>query len=297
MIRLGIVDFDTSHVVSFTKRLNHLDIGEDQRVDGAQVVAGWPGTSRHSPDHLPKYTQQLRDFGITIVDDRQQLIDLCDAILIEANDGTVHLERAMPFLQAGMPCFIDKPFACSMADACAMMELADKHGTPIFSSSAQRFNPQVVAAAASDEVGRIIGAATCSPAKEHSVNPGLFNYGIHGVEMLYALMGPGCKKISCAYTESTEVTTGIWEDGRVGTIRGVREGAQGYHFTVWGENSVRAEAMDSTYSQRELLRKIVKFFETGKSPVAPMETLEVIAFIEVSLRSRHQNGAWLELPR
>ena len=41
MIRLGIVDFDTSHVVQFTKRLNHIDIAEEQWVEGAKIVMGY----------------------------------------------------------------------------------------------------------------------------------------------------------------------------------------------------------------------------------------------------------------
>ena len=49
MIRLGIVDFDTSHAVEFTKRLNHVDIAEDQWVEGAKVVAGVPGRRRSRP--------------------------------------------------------------------------------------------------------------------------------------------------------------------------------------------------------------------------------------------------------
>jgi virulence factor len=56
MIRLGIVDFDTSHAVEFTKRLNHVDIAEDQWVEGAKVVAGVPGTSKIAPGVIPKNT-------------------------------------------------------------------------------------------------------------------------------------------------------------------------------------------------------------------------------------------------
>jgi len=45
-MRIGIVGVDTSHVVQFTMRLNHIDIEEEQWVEGAQVVAGFPGTSK-----------------------------------------------------------------------------------------------------------------------------------------------------------------------------------------------------------------------------------------------------------
>ena len=45
MIRLGMLDFDTSHVVAFAQRLNHQGIPQTQWVDGARVVIGCPGTS------------------------------------------------------------------------------------------------------------------------------------------------------------------------------------------------------------------------------------------------------------
>ena len=67
MIRVGLVDFDTSHVVQFTKRLNHIDIEEDQWVDGAKVVAGCPMESRHSPERVPEYTEQMVAMGVEIV--------------------------------------------------------------------------------------------------------------------------------------------------------------------------------------------------------------------------------------
>ncbi len=60
MIRLGIVDFDTSHAVEFTRRLNHVGIAEDQWVEGARVVAGVPGVSEVAPEVIPKNLETLK---------------------------------------------------------------------------------------------------------------------------------------------------------------------------------------------------------------------------------------------
>ena len=56
MIKLGVVDFDTSHVTEFTKRLNHKGVAEDQWVNGAQVVIGCPGKSEIMPERIPEVT-------------------------------------------------------------------------------------------------------------------------------------------------------------------------------------------------------------------------------------------------
>ena len=77
-------------------------------------------------------------------DNRQIIRDLMTSAgyeLIEAVDGTVHYERAKPFLEAGLPCFIDKPFTCSVADAKKIIALAEQKKVPIFSSSSLRYAP------------------------------------------------------------------------------------------------------------------------------------------------------------
>src|SRR6185436_8767367 len=95
--RFGIVDCDTSHVVAFTQRLQHIDTGEDHWVDGAQIVAAVPMPSLVSPERVPRFVEQLRGYGIQILERPDQLLGQVDAILIEANDGSVHLDRALPF--------------------------------------------------------------------------------------------------------------------------------------------------------------------------------------------------------
>ena len=69
---------------------------------------------------IPKNLETLKGYGIEILDDPADLFGKVDAVLIEAVDGSVHLDRAMPFLERGMPTYVNKPFACSLADAKAM---------------------------------------------------------------------------------------------------------------------------------------------------------------------------------
>src|SRR5882757_7365968 len=92
MMRIGLVDCDTSHVVEFTRRLNHVGIAQDQWIDGAQVVAAVPGTSFISPERIPGHVHQLQDYGITIVDHPSDLLGHIDAVMIESVDGGLHLE-------------------------------------------------------------------------------------------------------------------------------------------------------------------------------------------------------------
>lgn len=291
MLKLGILDFDTSHAVEFTKRLSHQDIDKEQWVDGAAVVIGCPGTSKVSPERIAGFTAAMKKLGVKLVDDPAEMIGKVDGMLIESVDGSVHWDRAKPFLDAGIPCFVDKPFACSLADAKKIAELAEKKKLPLFSSSALRYAPDVVAYTKAVKPGKLLGAMTYGPASEYDRNPGLFHYGIHAVEMLYTLMGPGCKRVTNTKEKGTDVVTGTWADGRIGTVRGIRAGKADFGFVAFAEKAVTAVTVGTKDIYRELLKKVVELFATGKSPLDIRETLEIVAFIEAANKSGANHGA------
>jgi predicted dehydrogenase len=290
MIRLGLLDFDTSHAVEFTRRLNHVDIAPDQWVEGAKVVVGCPGESKLSPERIPGYTEQLKKYGVPLVEKPADMLGKVDAMLIEAVDGSVHLERARPFLENGVPCFIDKPFACTTADAVKLVELAGRKRLPIFSSSALRYAPELVGYAADPTKGKLVGCTVWGPASRHERNPGLYHYGIHAVEMLYALMGPGCERVTCQSDPGTDVATGQWKDGRLATVRGIRAGKYEFGFVGFAEKGVKAVEVKTAVIYRELLKKVVETFATGKPAVDPAVTVEIVAFIEAANRSAANHG-------
>ena len=125
MVRIGFVGLDTSHVVEFARRFDHVGIEEAQWVEGAEVVAGFPGISNIvEPEAIAEYTQQVADCGVEVVNAPEDLIGSIDAVMIEYQAGNVHLPAAQPFLEAGLPTFVDKPFTCSIADAQKLAELA-----------------------------------------------------------------------------------------------------------------------------------------------------------------------------
>ena len=292
MIRLGIVDFDTSHATEFTRRLNHVDIAEDQWVEGARVVAGVPGESKIAPELIPGYAAEMEKYGVTLHDDPADLFGKVDAVLIVSVDGSVHLDRAMPFLKKGMPTFVDKPFACSLADAREMFRVAMESHVPLMSSSSLRYAPEVVAARGGKGAeGAVVGVSTYGPAPTQPRNPGLFHYGIHPVEMLFTLMGPGCTRLTCLSEPGADIVSGVWGDGRIGSIRGIRAGAREYGFTLFGEKDVTTQGVSTRFIYRELLKRIVSFFETRQLPIDPRETLEIVAFIEAARKSGDAGGA------
>ncbi|MGI6082663.1 MAG: Gfo/Idh/MocA family protein [Limnochordia bacterium] len=299
MVRLGIVDFDSSHAVAFTRILNHVHPSKEQWVVGARVVAGCPLPSAiQSEEKVKEYAEQCAAGGVEMVGSPEDLLGRVDGIMIESDDGRTHLERARPFLEAGLPVWIDKPLTFSLAEARQILELAALHNAPVFSASSLRFALEVVDVKQQREThGDILGAMTFSPSKDQGSNPGLIYYGIHAIEMLYSLMGPGCQWVSSAESPEGILVTAEWDDGRICSFRGTRAGSHAFGFSAWCEKTVVQRVVNTSFIYRELMKQVVRFFQTGVSPVPPEETFETIAFGQAALTSLERQGERVPVER
>lgn len=292
-LRVGIIGLDTSHCVAFTRALNAPNVRSE--LAGCPVVAAYPKGSadiESSVSRVPKYTAELKELGVEIVDSIDALLERVDVVLLETNDGRPHLQQVMPVLKAGKPVFIDKPVAGSLRDAVAIYDLANRLSVPVFSSSSLRFSKEVKEVA-NGSIGKIIGCDAYSPCPLEETHPDLFWYGIHGVETLLTVMGPGCRSVTRTKTEGTELVVGIWDDGRIGTFRGIRDGRRGNGGTAFGEKRIQTFGRPDKYEP--LLTEIVRFFRTGKPPVSAEETLEVYAFMEAADESHRRGGTAVTL--
>ena len=288
-IRAGIIGLDTSHVVAFTKTLNAPDATGD--LADVQIVAAYPGGSPDIPasaDRVEGFTKQLREMGVEIVDSIDALLERVDAVLLESVDGRPHLEQARPVFQARKPLFIDKPVAGSLADAIEIFRLAAEYETPCFSSSSLRFSPGILGMRNDPRTGKVIGCDAYSPCSLEPHHPDLFWYGVHGVETLFTIMGTGCVSVTRVQTEGTDLVTGVWKGGRIGTFRGLRDGAKGYGALVFGTKGIAPSGGYAGYEP--LVREIARFFKTGKPPVSAEETVEIFAFMEAADESKRRGG-------
>lgn len=288
-LRIGLIGLDTSHVIAFTQLLN--DSERADHIPGGRVVAAYKGGSpdiHASWSRLDGFTDRLRDeFGVQIMDTIEKLCENVDAVMLTSVDGRPHLEQARPVIEAGLPLFIDKPVAGSLADAIEIFRLAEARGVPVFSSSSLRFYESLTDLMEKD-VGEIHGAISIGPARIEPTHPDLFWYGIHAVEAMYAVLGKGCETVVRTFTENTDVVTGVWSDGRVGTFRGIRNARVPFRVTVFGSDGIADQEGRGNYAP--MLREIVTFFQNGVAPVAPEETIELFAFMEAADESRRRGG-------
>ncbi len=261
--KIGIIGLDTSHSEMFTK-----DINEGSLKDrGYRVVAAYPHGSKDIPSALGMkqgIIDAVKKMGVEIVDSIDSLLKQVDYILLESNDGRVHYEQAEKVIKAKKPMFIDKPMAENLEKVQAIFQLAAKNNVPIFSSSSLRYD-KLVREVNAGKIGKVLGADVYTPAEIEPNHIDQAWYMIHGVEMLFSVMGTGCKEVFRA-------------------VRGIRKGASDIAGIAFGETGISQLGPFAGYGP--LVAEILNFFDTGKVPVSNEETIEIFRFMEAAQRSK-----------
>ena len=283
-IRAGLIGLDTSHVIAFTQTIN------DPKAAGpladVKIVAGFPGGSPDLPDswnRVKDYTEKLRAAGVEIVPSIDALLEKVDVVLLESVDGRPHLAQAIPVIKAKKPLFVDKPMAGSLVDAIVIFRLAERENVPCFSCSSLRYTPDYQALRSGKHpLGKVKECVAFGPYHVEPHHPDLFWYGVHGVESLYTIMGPGCKTVRRA---AENKVVGQWADGRKGTYFG----KDSYTAEIVGEKGAGAVGQFAGYAP--MLVEVCKFFKTRKAPICPQETIELFAFMEAADKSKKAGGA------
>ncbi len=292
-LRLGIVGTDTSHVTAFTKAFH--DKTSPDYIPGVRVIAAWKGGSpdvESSRTRVDGFAKELSEkWGVELVPDIASMCGKVDGFLLESVDGRTHLAQAREVFACGKPVFIDKPLASTLEDAREIAREAARAGVPWWSASSLRFSEIVTSLKSSETTGAITWGP--GPLEEHHALD-LSWYGIHAVEMLYTLMGPGCDEVSRTYTDGADVVVGKWRDGRIGVVRTNRPYSD-YGAVVFRPKQILQSAPDAKAGYGPLMREIVKFFETKTPPVPNDETLEIFSFMDAAQRSRAAGGAPVKL--
>lgn len=291
--RIGIIGLDTKHSIDFASLFNGQ--GAKPEFGDYMVTIAYPWGSKTIEigySRVPAFTDQAKKLGIKIAGSIDELLHQVDFVLLETQDGKLHIEQALEVFKTGKPVFIDKPLAANLTDIYLIYELAKKYNVPVYSTSSFRYTAPVLEISAGRK-GKVRGADCFGPCEEEPSHASLFWYGIHGAEMLFTLLGTGCESVTRFHTDETDLVVGIWNDKRVGTYRGMRIGkGPYYHFGGFAYCENEAVPLDNYtgFGTYGLVKDMVKFFDTGVVPVTPETTIEIYAFLEASDQSLSNEG-------
>lgn len=298
-LKIGIIGTDTSHAVAFTRIIN--DRNNPHYIEGGKVVVAYPGGSSDFPlsaSRVEGYMNELETlYGVERVKTPEEVADRCDAIMLLSSDGRVHLEQLKLVAPYRKPVFIDKPLALSTCEALNLFELANDWDLPVMSCSSLRFSEAVSQELAKSDPSGIQSAEAYGPLNIEPTQSYYYWYGIHTVELLYSVMGPGCSRVRVSTERNGDLLIGLWEDGRIGLARCRRESDKGFGVRIdraEGISVIDANAGGKP-SYANLVQEVLTFFSTGKSPIHWKETVEIISFLEAAERSRTDGGSYQDI--
>jgi len=271
-VRVGIIGAENSHTVNFGRMFN-----VDKKFPGVEVVAVWGET-----DEFAKSAAERGSIP-RIVKEQSQLLGMIDALIIDHRHAKYHAAAAIPFIEAGIPTFIDKPFTYRVQEAQNLLDLAEKHKTPITCLSGLGIGPGVDDMAAQvsemDEIGPIL---VTGPADVDSKYGGIFFYAVHFVERMFKVFGDDVVSVRATrhgshtsfqykYSSGNLATAFLANDWYVHVL--TKDG--------WLEIKPRSDIEDRLY----MYSAIVKMFQTGEEPRSHESILKVVSTLEAMERS------------
>lgn len=259
------------------------DIRNDPAFRGAKVTCWW-GEDREAAEGMAKRIG-VRD----VYDTPEQMVQRVDAAMVCSYDPADHYRLAMPFLEAGVPTFIDKPFTDDLDEAREMITAARANGAMLFSSSPWKWSPAVQDLAKSlDSLGSVRTAVVSGPGIE-----GPFFYVTHSVETLQYLLGVGVEHVSCIRDDLHHAVTLQYRDGRIGFVNAMRKISWVRHAVVYGENGYLEADISNSHRDEGQIRTVVEFLHavrSGKPPLPPEYLEEATKIMVAAEQSADQGG-------
>lgn len=276
-MKIGIIGAENSHAVNIAKTINI-----EKKLKGFSVDYIWGET--------PAFAKKAAKDGRipTIVAKQRDMLGKIDALVVDHRHARYHVAAALPFVEAGIPTFVDKPFCYRAAEGKKLLRAARKHGTPISSFSAvpnqesvDRFIKKVQA------LSRVEGGATYGPASLKNAYGGIFFYGIHQVELLLKIFGGDVKSVTVTRKGENAAAHLAYGSGMIVTANFIKEGCPGFHATAVGDGNVVHQALPSKGHLRNM-KLFTRMFRTGEEPKSHEDILrpiQVLEAIKASLRS------------
>lgn len=290
MIKLGIVGSDNSHADAFSQLYNLKRGYYGFKAKGAKVVAIY--------GHDPKRTEEVARHGQvpTIVKKAEHMLGLVDAVIVTFRHGDLHAPYALPFLEARIPTFVDKPFAIKVRDAEKMLAVARKRKTLLtsfstlrFGKSTREFRKQIRSA------GQLVSGTIKGPATLKNEYGGLPFYGCHHSELLAEIFGYGVNAVRAVTRNGNVHATVEFTDGKLVSLQFLSNATHEFHVAAYGPKSWGQFKVDTTGIYKDGLDQVLKMIRTKKRPLTDAQLLETVKVTDAVVRSYKADGKTVKL--
>jgi|GEM_PF-6140861 len=294
-MKLSVIGLETTHGYIYPAMINGYDpihmnanaldivsgifpTGGAPSVEGARIVACY--------DIDPDRARKVADACLIerVCPDIADAYRGVDGVVITAGDATQHLALAEPALRAGLATFVDKPFATTVADADAMIELSERYNAPLFCTSAVRFSTQM------NDLRARVAETVGTPLAAHVIGTGDYtSYAVHSLEFLISVWGGGIVNLHALGEENFDTIKLDYADGRRAIWQICKEIDWMFHISLFGTAGYD-EAVIKFQDRYDVFRntaaEIVKFMHNRVSPVPPSDTREIVRLLATALEGR-----------
>ncbi|MDP2337101.1 MAG: Gfo/Idh/MocA family oxidoreductase [Bacteroidota bacterium] len=274
-IRIGIIGAENSHTTIYAKMFN-----TDKKFPGVEVTHLWGETD--------DFARKAAEAGKipTIVKDQKEMLGKIDALIVDHRHAKYHLEAATPFVKAGIPTFIDKPFCYRVSEGKEFLAMAREAGTPVSSYSTVAHSDSTFDIAGQiKSLGEINNVVRYGPAEIESPYGGIFFYGVHLVQPLMYMFGDDIKVVKInKYGEKAGAVL-IFESGLQANLvfSSLHYGWETFVETKKGIVELKSRVQET--NPERCYRDMVEMFRTGKVPLSHESILKPIAVLEAMEKS------------
>lgn len=289
MLKIGILGSDNSHAERFSEILNLPSHPSYLPNSGAQVVAIWGQEAERT-----KQVAQNNQIA-AIVENPTDMLGQVDAVICVTRHGGLHRELVTPYLEAGIPTFVDKPLAVDPDDARAIVALAQKQNVPFTSFSTVRFSADTRAyLEAVQKLGGVRTGVYTGPASRRNIYGGMIFYAIHSIELMLAVQGTGVQWVQAVEGPAVDdqgngnaTVVCAWADGGMATLQLTVDAHYGFRALALGKEGFHCAHLNISDCYREGMKRILPTLRgeipSDVAPEAMIEAIQIGAAIERSL--------------
>ena len=225
-----------------------------------------------------------------VVEQPTDVIGHVDAVIIATDIGAEHVERARPFVEAGLPVFVDKPLTDRAADLRVFQQWVAA-GHAILSSSCMRYAKEFLPYRLSTrELGQLRLLTITTPKSWE-------RYGIHALESVYPILGPGFLAVRHCGTQDRNVVHLTHARGVDTVVAAIADmcGAFGCLQICGTAGHVQVAFGDTFFAFKSQLAAFIEYLRTGARPFPFAETVELMQLLIAGIRSREEGGREVRL--
>ena len=275
-IRIGIIGAENSHTVGYGKMFN-----TDKKFPGVEVLYVWGETEEFARNAMVKGNIP------NMVKDPLEMLGKIDALIVDHRHAKYHLEAATPFIKAGIPTFIDKPFCYRVSEGKEFLALARKTGTPVSSYSTVAYtNATLDWKKQVAKMGKINQVVRCGTVDIESEYGGIFFYGVHLLQPVMNIFGEDIERVRVTRNGKNGSAGLVFKSGLYATLIFKNVYSPNWETFVETENGLVELKSRISESDPEICYvDMVEMFRTGKEPRSHESILSDVAVLEALEKS------------